>query len=64
MNGIPSRERQFEIEYRWLEDVEKQAKQARICWIQSLARELREKIPAFIKVLESEDSKNVADKAE
>lgn len=64
MNQIPSRERSFELEYRWLEDVEKQAKAARILWIQKLSAELRDKIPAFIKVLESEDSKNVADKSE
>lgn len=64
MNQIPSRERSFELEFRWLVDVEKQAKSARIPWIETLARELRDKIPAFIKVLESEDLKNLADKAE
>lgn len=61
MNQIPSRERSFELEYRWLESVEAQAKSARIPWIQKLAAELRDKIPAFIKVLESEDSEKLAD---
>jgi hypothetical protein len=61
---IPSRERSFELEYRWLSSVEAQAKAAHIDWIQKLATELREKIPAFIKVLENEDSLKVADKSE
>lgn len=64
VNQIPSRERSFELEFRWLESVQSQAESARIPWIAQLARELRDKIPAFIKVLESEDLKNVADKAE
>ncbi len=57
----PSRQRIFDLEFRWLESAESQAKEARIAWIEQLAKELKAKIPAFVAALDLEDSKKTAD---
>ena len=39
--------RELELEYRWLADVERSARSARIEWMEKLARDLRGNIEKF-----------------
>ncbi len=59
---VISRNQVFELEFRYLLAVELEAKKANVKWLSDLTRELREKIPPFVKQLESEESKQTTDK--
>lgn len=58
-----SREREFELEFRYLLHVEAKATEARIEWLVKLARDLRTAIPKFVRMLKAEDSQRSSDTA-
>ena len=52
-----SRLQTFQKEYNYLDAVQAEAKRAGVKWIEDLMKELKAKIPDFVKLLESEDQK-------
>ena len=59
-----SREREFELEHRYLAAVQAEARIARVDWLVELTEHLQSEIPKFVATLDIEDSKKAPDKGE
>lgn len=60
----PSRQRVFDLEYRYLDAVHAEARVARVDWLAKLTAELQLAIPKFVATLDIEDSKSAPDRDE
>lgn len=59
-----SREREFELEFRWLASVQAKAREAHLEWLVKLAQDLQSEIPQYVQKLDAEDAAKSADTEE